>query len=138
MVIRWYDIPANTSANIDFPDLSADQILQLAGSTRPGPQLLTKVDTNTIACAAQGTTYIPVPSPTVSTLPGLLTLQLPQTVISGQQFRVDVQQHSGPTYQRRSGIVAPAKRLPTIEAYNYSARKVLGAFRMTVLVKHGE
>jgi hypothetical protein len=58
--------------------------------------------------------------------------------VNGQQFRVDVQQHSGLTYQRQSGIVAPEKRLPTIEDYNYSVRKVLGAFRMTVLVKHGE
>jgi hypothetical protein len=138
VVIRWNDIPANSSANLYFPNLSADAILQLAATLRPGPQLLTKVDANTIACAARDTTYVPVPRVNVSTIPGLLTLQLPLTVVNGQQFRVDVQQHSGPTFPRSGRGDTPLSRFtPPISDYNYSERRALGAFRMTVVVKQG-
>jgi hypothetical protein len=138
LVIRWNDIPANTSANLYFPSVSADPILDLAASLRPGPQLLTKVDANTIACAARDTTSVPVPRVNVSTIPGLLTLQLPLTVMNGQQFRVDVQQHSGPTFLRsgRGGI--PLSRFNPVSDYNFSQRRVLGAFRMTVVVEQGD
>jgi hypothetical protein len=64
---------------------------------------------------------------------------LPLTVRSGQQFRVDVQQHSGLTVEERGereGVFRP--RGPQVTDYNFSARRVLGAFRMTVVVTAGE
>ena len=139
LVIRWNDIPPNTAASFYFPDWNADEILQLAQNLRPGPRLLTKLDANTIGCGARGTTYIPIPIQAPSPIPGLLTLQLPFTVRSGQQFRVDVQQHSGLTVEERGegeGVFRPGG--PEVTDYNFSARRVLGAFRMTVVVTAGE
>jgi hypothetical protein len=139
LVIRWNDIPPNTSANLYFPDWNADEILQLAASLRPGPQSLARLDANTISCATRGTTYVPIPIRTPNPIPGLLTLQLPLTVLDGQQFRVDVQQHSGLTFEQHiDGKGLLERRLPQVNDYNLSARRVLGAFRMTVVVKIGD
>jgi murein tripeptide amidase MpaA len=138
LVIRWNDLPRDSTATVYSPDWSADEILELAASVRAGPQMLTKVDANTIACAVHDITYIPVPGRIDKPLPGLITLQLPLSVRAGQEFRVDVQQHSGLTYQRTSsprGVAEAAK--PSQLDGRYSARKVLGAFRMTTAVKIG-
>jgi murein tripeptide amidase MpaA len=139
LVIRWNDIPPNTSASLYFPDWDADEILRLAESLRPGPRLLTKLEANAIGCAARGTTYIPIPIRAPNPIPGLLTLQLPLTVRDGQQFRVDVQQHSGLTVdQHVEGDGLSRKGVRQVNNYNFSARRVLGAFRMTVVVTVGE
>jgi hypothetical protein len=139
LVIRWNDIPPNTSASLYFPDWDADEILQLAASLRPGPRLLTKLHPNTIGCAARGTTYVPIPIRAPNPIPGLLTLQLPHTVRDKQQFRVDVQQHSGLTVdQHGEGESLSRKGVRQVNDYNFSARRVLGAFRMTVVVTAGE
>jgi murein tripeptide amidase MpaA len=140
LVIRWNDIPPNTSASLYFPDWNVDEILKLTATLRPGPQLVAKLDApNTISCAARGTTYVPIPIRTPNPIPGLLTLQLPLTVRDGQQFRVDVQQHSGLTFERRgAGGDLSAKQLAQLDDYSLSARRVLGAFRMTVVVKLGD
>lgn len=138
LVIRWNDVPLNTAASLYFPNWIADDVLQLAATLRPGPQLLLKVDANTIGCAARGTTYVPIPGRALSPIPGLLTLQLPPGVRSGQQFRVDLQQHSGPTFDEHADRLAQAEGRPQLNEYNLSARRVLSAFRMTVVVKAGD
>jgi hypothetical protein len=105
-VIRWNNLPRDTIAFYS-PDWSADEILGLA-TLRPGPQTLMKVDANTITCPVWDITYIPIPGRVQRPIPGLMTLRLPSSVREGQQFNVDVQQHSGLTYlrtfsERRSG-----------------------------------
>jgi hypothetical protein len=136
LVIRWNDLPRDTLANIYCPDWQADEILAAASTLRTGPQRLSKVDANTIACAVGDITFIPIPARR-QPMPALLTLKLPLDVRDGQQFRVDVQQHSGPTFQgsNRRQVEGSAASL---KSFNFSARKVLGAFRVTVAVKIGE
>jgi Zinc carboxypeptidase len=138
LVIRWKDLPRDTQANIYAPDWNADEILAVASTLRAGPQALSKVDANTIACAVGDITYIPIPA-RQQPMPALLTLKLPLTVRDGEQFRIDVQQHSGPTFQRalpnRGDIEGGTKGLKDV---NFSTRKVLGAFRLRVVVKIGE
>jgi len=138
LVIRWKNMPREALATVYSPDWNADEILALA-ALRPGPRLLAKVDANTIACTVGDTTYIPIPGRTDQPIPGLITVQLPLTVRAGQEFRADVQQHSGLTFRRTLGKqIEVAATQPAQRSYNASARKVLGAFRMTVAVKAGE
>jgi murein tripeptide amidase MpaA len=139
LVIRWNDIPRDTLANVYCPDWNADEILALAAALRPEPQRLSKVDTHTIACSVGEITYIPI-SVHQQPMPALLTLQLPLTVRDGEKFRVDVEQHSGLTYQTTLPNRQVAKRAPaaTQRDFSFSARKVLGAFRVRVVVKVGE
>jgi hypothetical protein len=138
LVIRWNDIPRDTVATVYSPDWSADEILKLAASLRDGPRTLTRVDANTIACAVDGITYIPVPGQIDKPLPGLITLQLPLSVREGQEFRVDVQQHSGLTFRRTLSTRDIEATRGSRQDVNLSARKVLGAFRLNVAVKVGE
>lgn len=139
LVIRWRDLPRDTQASIFCPDWNADEILEVANRSRVGAQKLSKLDDNTIACVVGDISYIPVPA-RQDPMPALLTLKLPLTVRDGEDFLMDVQQHSGPIFQRRireggddiEGIP------PTLKDVNFSARKVLGAFRLRVVVKIGE
>jgi hypothetical protein len=64
--------------------------------------------------------------------PGLLTLQLPQTVLVGQRFSVDVQHHTGLIFRTDTRGEKKAKKV------NLSRRHVLGAFQVRVVVGSGE
>lgn len=135
LVIRWNDVPRDTLANVYCPDWNSDEIIALAAA-RPGPKQLSRVDGNTVACAVSDITYIPVPA-RQQPMPALLTLQLPLSVREGEQFRVDVEQHSGPAYQRIIAIRGAAEGRRSARDITFSERKVLGAFRVTVVVKAG-
>ena len=111
--------------------------MELASALRPGPQLLSKIDANTIGCPVSDGSYIPIPARSRQAVAGLLTLQLPQTVRTGQQFYVDVQQHSGLIYPRTFDRSDSKSRSKTEVDYSLSARKVLGAFRVRILVQQG-
>lgn len=135
LVIRWNNLPRDTQASLYLPDWSADEVIALAAALRPGPQFLSRVDSHTIACTIQDITYIPLPSLIQTAVPALLTLELPQSVRTGEQFEIDVQQHSGPTF-RINRPQRSANKNGQAEL-NVSRRKVLGAFRLTVAVKSG-
>jgi hypothetical protein len=137
LVFRWNNIPKETVATLYCPDWNADEILTLAEAKR-GSSQLGKVDTHTISCKVGEITYVPVPGRLTQPMPALLTLQLPLTVRDGEQFRIDVQQHSGPTFLRTILERKPGdRRRATFEDFSVSARKVLGTFRVTVAVKIG-
>ena len=136
LVIRWHDLPRETVASLYLPDWNADEVIGLASSSRPGPQVLSKVDAHTVACAVREIAYIPIPGRLRDPAPALLTLQLPLTVRHGQRFDVDVQQHSGLTFQVDLPGGLPGTRKAA--EVSVSRRKVLGAFRLAVAVSSGE
>jgi murein tripeptide amidase MpaA len=135
LVIRWNDMPRDTLANVYCPDWNADEIVALAAA-RPGPQRLSVVDGNTVACAVGDITYIPIPA-RHQPMPALLTLQLPLSVRDGEQFRVEVQQHSGFAFQTTLPNRRATESKRSAQDFSLSARKVLGAFRVKVAVKVG-
>ncbi len=132
LVFHWHDLPRQTVASLYLPDWSADEVIELGNTLRPGPHILTKVDAHTVSFKVGDIAYIPIPGQIQEALPGLLTLQLPLTVLEGQRFTVDVQQHTGLTFrvdtrsERKRGKV------------NFSRRRVLGAFQLNVVVKAGD
>ena len=136
LVIRWNNLPRDTQASLYLPDWNADEVIALAAALRPGPQFLSRVDSNTVACSVEDITYIPLPSLIQAAVPALLTLELPQSVRTGEQFEIDVQQHSGPTFRIDQPQRSANKKNSQAEL-NVSRRKVLGAFRLTVAVKSG-
>ena len=136
LVIRWNNLPRDTRATLFFPEWNVDEILLLASVLRQRPPLLKKVDAHTIECTVTDISYIPIPGVALKPYAGLITLQLPQTVRDGQLFRVDVQQHSGFTIAQ--AFRGAAENQPVAHGTSLSARKVLGAFRMTIPVKIGD
>ncbi|MGE5204030.1 MAG: hypothetical protein ACM3PW_00330, partial [Chlamydiota bacterium] len=110
LMVRWNNIPRNSTATFYFPEIAADEILALS-ALRQHPAVLSKVDEHTLACLLADVTFIPLPGGRKGNLAGLMTITLPPTVRTGQVYRMSVEQYSGVT------------------------RKVLGAFQMTIPVK---
>jgi murein tripeptide amidase MpaA len=131
LVFRWNDLPRETVASLYLPQWQADDVIALAQSL-PEPQVITKVDAHTVTFAVGDIAYIPIPSAIRELTPALLTLQLPQTVLTGQRFTVDVQHHAGLTFRVDSRGEKKTKKV------NLSRRHVLGAFQVRVVVGSGE
>jgi murein tripeptide amidase MpaA len=136
LVIRWNDLPHDTKATIYFPEWNVDDVIALSNAIHKSPVPLIKIDLNTIECTVTDITYIPVPSAITTPYAGLITLQLPLTVTTGQTFRVDVQQHSGLV---TDAIIKEREKTRKSKdlRFSLSKRKVLGAFSLNVLVKNG-
>jgi murein tripeptide amidase MpaA len=132
LVFHWNDLPRETVASLYLPEWQADDVIALAGSLRPGPQIITKVDAYTISFTVGDIAYIPIPGAIRDATPGLLTLQLPQTVRDGQRYAIDVQHHTGLTFRIDT---RNEKRKTKV---NLSRRHVLGAFQVRVVIGSGE
>ena len=137
LVIRWGNLPTDTQASIYAPEWNADEIIALASALRAGPQKLSRIDDHTIGCTVGDISFIPIPV-SQRQVPALLTLKLPLTVRDGEQFKIDVQQHSGPTFERSIFNRQIEGSNFSITDLNFSQRKTLGAFRLRVAVKLGD
>jgi phospholipase C len=91
LMISWGTLPAGSTASIYLPGADADSIMATAAAMY-GCQPFTRLDDRTLECTAQGTTYMPVPALAGSSLCGLLTIALPNTIRKGEQFVVVVSQ----------------------------------------------
>lgn len=140
LVFDWRELPVGTKGSLYLPDFSADEVLRLAEELRSGPQLLHRIDQNTVGFEARGVGYIPVPSHVQAATPALLRLELPLTVKAGEHFKVDVQQHSGLTRHLSVREDSPGERKGDVSRRDYvlSKRHVLGAFRLRVAVSAGQ
>jgi hypothetical protein len=110
LIVRWNNVPRNSTATFYFPEVAADEILALA-ALRQHPAVLSKVDDYTVACRLADITFIPLPGGRKGNLAGMMSVTLPPTIRTGQVYRLSVEQYSGVT------------------------RKTLGAFQMTIPVK---
>ena len=91
LMIDWGHVPVGSVAHIFWPQASAAEVIDQA-SRLYGSHLLTVDDPNTVACTVtDGITYVPIPhSVDDLNLTGLLTIDLPTTVVAGQEFEVQV------------------------------------------------
>lgn len=112
LIIRWNGLPPETVARLYLPDVDVAQVIAAAG-THLGEPALSQVDDHTIMCKVGEITYVPLPGPREVSIPGLISLQLPPDVKSGQVYSVTVQQFAGPP------------------------RRIIGAFQITIPVSTG-
>src|SRR5450432_518872 len=90
MMIDWGNTPPGSKAQIYWPEVAANDVLELA-SRLYGTNLLTAVDANTIALTAvKGVSYVPIPAAQGKTFAGLFTVDLPLGVKAGQEFNIVV------------------------------------------------
>src|SRR5215472_3308031 len=88
LMIDWGDTPANSTASIYWPQVVAADIIAAASALYSSHQLSAS-DPHTIQCpVTAGVTYVPIPQGTGQWLAGLLTVDLPPTVVAGQEFDV--------------------------------------------------
>ncbi len=88
LMIDWGNTPAGSTAKIYWPQASASEVVALAARMY-GVQALSAADPNTIQCqTTPGVTYVPIPAGSADGFAGLLTIDLPPTVVKGQEFNV--------------------------------------------------
>ncbi len=90
LMIDWGTTPIGSTAHIYWPQVNASDVLALAGSLY-SHHALSSADAHTIECGVNGgVTYVPIPPGTGDSFAGLLTVDLPTTVVAGQEFNVVV------------------------------------------------
>jgi len=110
LMIRWHNLPRDSRVSIYVPDVNVKQVIA-AAAFRNGPPVLVAREDNSLICKLGDVTYIPIPGPRALNIPGLLSIELPPTVVKGQKFIVTAHQVSG--YPRR----------------------IIGSFQMTIPVR---
>ena len=94
LMIDWGLTPPGSAASFYWPQIDAVAVVKLAAVSNP-TQLFTVVDPHTIQClTVTGTTYIPIPTTPAQAIAGLLTIDLPLTVVKGQYFEITIRRAS--------------------------------------------
>lgn len=90
LMIDWGAIPSGSVASIYWPQVAASDVLALA-SALYSTHTLTAADAHTIQCKVTGgVTYVPIPPGAGENFAGLFTVDLPTTVVTGQEFNIVV------------------------------------------------
>lgn len=90
LMIDWGEVPPGSTARIYWPAVSSSEVIQLA-SWMYGVHPLTAADAHTIEVKTiNGVTFVPIPQGTGEWYAGLFTVDLPQTVTTGQEFNIVV------------------------------------------------
>lgn len=138
LMIDWGNTPAGSTANIYWPQVDTSKVLQLASKIY-NTHLLTAPDHETIQCkVTRGVTYIPIPMGRGQNFAGLLTVDLPHTVVKGQEFNIIVRRIA--TRQKKEVIVKMAETSEAMENRKrmQNWRYVVGTFQVKIPVSTKE
>jgi hypothetical protein len=110
LMIDWGAIPPGSLAAIYWPQVMASDVLALA-SQLYSSHTLSASDVHTLQCkVTAGVTYVPIPTGAGENFAGLFTVDLPTTVVTGQEFNILVRRVS--TRQIPPPIVINTRSLP--------------------------
>lgn len=139
LMIDWGNVPAGSTASVYLPAVSADHILELAAQLYTAHRL-TKTDSHTIECPAEGITYIPIAKGQTINFAGLLTVDLPLGIVKGQEFNVTVKQItiSGKGVGIQHSFENNLTSVQGQGTLKIAWRKVLGVFHLTIPVSTKE
>ena len=154
LMIDWGDVPTGSTASIYWPAVAAADVIQLA-RTWGGAIGLSSSDAHTLTLAVKGgVTYVPIPEAAGQNFAGLLTLELPPGIRTGQEFEVLVRRIAArfgkpvpppPVLQSAPSRKIVKERGPAAEAVAAIERErptlwryVVGSFVVRVPVSTGE
>lgn len=150
LMIEWGDTPRGTVATLYLPGVNANQVIQLADRLYTRNRLTLHDSSSVQVEVTGGVSYVPVPAGGIGDLAGLLTLDLPHSVRSGQLFRVVLHQVIDTPPQRPSVnpppgpelIEAAVERAPEAGLAAVApgrgprpARHIVGSFQFSVRVQ---
>jgi hypothetical protein len=107
-LIEWGNTPRGSVASVYIPEISATQIIALAGA-RYGGSNITQLDGQTIQMPVGGISYVPLPPGAAFGLTGLLTVDLPDTVHKGEVYKIVVRQVTD-TFASRPPVIAKSNQ----------------------------
>jgi len=142
LMIDWTSLPPGAHASIYLPAASAPAVVA-AAKARYGATIFTAMDPHTVACAARGVTYLPIPQAN-GNLAGLIDVSLPATVKQGRKYGVTLRQLStahaviggdaqgggglvGPKFAELTAVIPPRRR-------PIAWRTVVGDFQLALVV----
>jgi hypothetical protein len=124
LMIDWRALPHGTVASLYFPVLDAAALVAKA-ATMYGRTTLAASDAHTVMLPAENVTYMPIPASSDGSIAGLLTVELPAAIRTGQRFSVEF-------LQLMSGPAASERHRP--HAAGTSWRRVRGTFQLFIPV----
>jgi Pro-kumamolisin, activation domain len=131
LMIDWRNVPRNSTASIYLPGVEASEVLALAASMYTIRDLEAS-DPHTLECSVGGITYVPIPTGDGVNFAGLLTVNLPAGIHSGEQFEVVVRQITSLLHEEALHDPAPAES--TARLASTRTRFVYGAFQLVIPV----
>ena len=112
LMIDWGQVPIGSRAQIYWPQVDANQVLKIAGELY-GSHMLSAADPHTIECKTiRGVTYVPIPTAAGPNYAGLMTVDLPQSVVAGQAFDIVVRRVASRRSRQQVGIAVA--RVPDV------------------------
>ena len=90
LMFDWGAVPSGSVAAVYWPQVPSTAVLSLASALYASHGLVA-LDDHTIQCMVSGgITYLPIPPGADENLAGLLTIDLPNTIVTGQEFDIRV------------------------------------------------
>ena len=89
LMIRWNNIPPGSQAKIYLPNINCENVLNLR-NLRHAPADVKIIDSHTLILSANDVTYLPIPSVKRIKVAGAITIELPEGIKKGQNWKVDV------------------------------------------------
>jgi hypothetical protein len=126
------------TATIYWPQVDTPAVVRTA-SKLYGTHLLTAPDGNTLQCkVTRGVTYVPIPTGSGENFAGLLTVDLPPTVVKGQEFKIIVRRIRTRQIQKKTDVVIAAPQAAAGRASQTAFRNwryVVGTFQVRIPVR---
>jgi hypothetical protein len=136
LMISWGNTPRGSTASIYWPQVNATDVLELA-SRLYDTDFLSSSDSHTLQFPVTGdVTYIPIPPGTGGNFAGLFTVDLPPSVVRGQEYTVTVRRIA-----TKHGIGAPRSRSQIESAFRKPStiwRYIAGTFQIKIPVSTRE
>ncbi len=129
LMIDWGNVPEGSYATIYMPGLDANDIMLLAAQ-KFRSYGLARIDKHTLKCDATGITYLPIPF-VDGNLPGIITINLPKGIKTGQVFKVVVKQITGEQYRLELTHISHS----TGSSKPQGVRHIVGSFQITIPVQ---
>jgi hypothetical protein len=119
LMIDWGAVPKGSTASIYWPAVAAKDVIALAG-TWGGAAGLSSSDAHTLTLKVEGgVSYVPIPTGAGQNFAGLITVELPPGIRSGQEFEVVVRRVA-----TRFGKPAPPPPPPPPVLQSAPSRKI--------------
>ncbi len=130
LMIDWGKTPEGGIASIYWPGVDTNDVVAMASKLYTTHQL-SAPDNRTVQCkVTRGVTYVPIPTGSGENFAGLLTIDLPTSVVKGQEFNILIRRISSRGAREGIRIAAAADNRKGMRNWRY----VTGAFQIRIPV----
>ena len=131
LLINWHNLPRDAEVTLYFSNVDTANIEALAGRFRSSQTTFRVIDDVSLRLPVANHSWIPIPGGVDENIPALLSIQLPDTVKSGEEYRVSVHQVDGRTRTIVGSVeiaipVSKASLLLSKETQTYSIMSHIG------------